>query len=119
MASDSKLMTPVAALSDEVVNATASVESDAILINKSDTFTYWVQATSVAGTPDIDIEFMVSPYPDSGFVRATSSSAVNINNEIANSDPAPMPRSIYCKIKVTGINSNPADTIVNLVLIHG
>lgn len=119
MASDNKLMAPVTAFEDEILNATGVIESDAILINRSDRFSYWVEATSVTGTPDFDIEFLVSPYSLSGFVRPTSKAAVNINNEIPNSDEAPIIPSIYCKIKVTGIASNPADTIINLMLIHG
>ncbi len=107
------------------------VESDAVVYTRAfpmgyaNYFGLWAKAVSVTGTPDVKIELEESyALPSTEGEAETDLWVVpdsmdpifaQINDElahIATVSPKPM---TYGRYKITGINANPADTVVNLM----
>ena len=133
--------TPIILFEDVVVNATGSVESSEQNLTRAKEpggdFALAVNATSIAGTADLQIEVLLyNPASEtwSGTFYSYNSSAdvlLTYSGVIADSTftrftrdgafyffPVGVPLIGSFKVKVTGVGSNPADTILNAVLIR-
>ncbi len=83
-------------------------------------FGLWIKVTSAGGTPDIKIDLEQSykvptteGAAETGLYEVTQNVDTQINDEVAHNltvSPKPM---AYGRYKITGINANPADTIVS------
>src|SRR5688572_23993693 len=102
-----------------LVASTGSVESGVVPLRSAERGeALLVQATSVAGTADIKIEFAISrngvdfgSYDD--YTDLVASSATEFQtDEGLTSVPLPNMLTTFVKFKVTGVGSNPADTLV-------
>ena len=89
-------------------------------------FGVFIKASSATGTPDIKVELEESPIEllsteqgltNGNWVEPDGADDIvsQINDEVAHIftvEPTPMPMGRY---KITGINANPADTLVTMI----
>ena len=104
------------------VASTATVRTDGIEVWQGWDRSLWVKATSATGTPDIKVDYEVAYVEDdlateSAYVTPDAGGAIDaqINDEnlhVYAFDPPPCGK---VKIVITGINANPADTIVSVL----
>lgn len=116
-----KPITTAAESQNIAVASTGVVYTKAFKMSFAEYFGLWIKAVSASGTPDIKVELEESytlpateGSSDGNWVEPDGFSdiASQINDEVAHIytiSPKPMP---YGRFKITGINSNPADTIV-------
>lgn len=106
------------------VASTATVYSNSFLMRWTENFGIWVLASSVSGTPSLRIqleESYIAPATegssDTNYVVGDGVSDVysNLNDEIAHiKSLSPVP-SQYGRYKITGLASNPADTVITII----
>jgi len=108
-----------------LVAGTAVAYSRTMPLNMGNYFGIWFQATSVIGTADVKVEFEQGPVDltdaqqdaaHSSFIVADGATEIDAqaNDEKAhlwNVSPVPM---TYCRFKITGLGSNPADTLIQM-----
>ena len=99
----------------EVIDATAVVLSDAIRIDRNSVFSVWAKADAT-GTPDLVIDYLLSWRQDQDFVAPETGDSLTLSDKLAHVDAVVLPISMYMIIRVTGGGSNPADTVLDLVL---
>ena len=104
----------------QTINATAAYTSAWFPIANETDFSFWVKATSATGTADVSLDFEQTPVT-STFVSGDPSVTTAIDasdtseawseyvNTTVNAIVAAQGRVI-----VTGVNSNPADTVANV-----
>lgn len=107
------------------VASTAVVYTKAFKLEFAEYFGLWLKVNSVTGTPDIKVELEESyalptteGASDANWVEPDGFDDISsqINDEVAHIftlSPVPMP---YGRLKITGINANPADSIVTAFL---
>lgn len=100
------------------VASTGTIYTVSQKIGYAEFFGLWIKPSSASGTPDLKVELEMSHTTpttegssDANWVEPTSFSDLfaSLNNETANIisiSPVPM---MYMRLKVTGINANPAD----------
>lgn len=103
------------------VASTGVVYTKAFDLSKGEYFGLWVKGVSATGTPDFKIDLEQSyELPDTEGAadttkwQVTHAVSAQINDEVAHIltvSPKPM---AYGRYKITGINSNPADTILTM-----
>ncbi len=107
------------------VASTGVVYTRSFPLNMANYFGVFVKAASATGTPDIKVELEESPIAltdaeegsqNDNWVEPDGADDVvsQINDEVAHIftlSPVPMPWGRY---KITGINANPADTLVTM-----
>lgn len=114
------LLAPYRAVPGVVINGTASFTSgsmDCRAFKRLESL--MVKVTSVAGTPDVKIEYAVSTdgvtfgdFADEAPILASTSAAFGATPEGVHAISLEgVKRPPYLKIKVTGLGGNPADTI--------
>jgi len=101
------------------VASTATVYTQSFELYNGEYFGLWVIAISAGGTPDVKIELEQSykvptteGAAETTLYQVTQEVSAGINDEVAHVitvSPKPM---AYGRYKITGINANPADTIV-------
>ncbi len=108
---------------DLAVASTGVVYTNSFKLGFGLYFGLYIQSTSVSSTADIKIELEESIRPpttegaaDTGYtvpvgMAAISSSTADETCQIYTVSPKPMP---YGRFKLTGVNSNPSDTLVNI-----
>jgi hypothetical protein len=111
-------------LDNVAVASTASQESGALPLQYvSQIESVMCKAASASGTADVKIEYITSPdgtnyeaYADTLDITASTLTDKAGNAEGFNPFPMPalIPSNLYIKFKVTGVNLNPADTLVTL-----
>lgn len=117
-----------ATLFDNVlVTSLLSVESGALSLYHISTLeSFILRASSVSGTSDVKLEYITSPdgtnyesYSDTTDITSSTATDKPNNKEGFNPffPPASAPMSEYIKLKVTGVNANPADTLVTCYAI--
>lgn len=112
-------------LVSELVNATASVESPALHVHLTDSIdALVVSAVSATGTADVRVQYCTSldgvtfdDYDDNPTLVSSTLATFSNGPELPNVVAMPGPRNPYLKIKVTGVNSNPADTLVTVTAV--
>jgi len=109
------------------VNGTGSVESAVVSLRHVMSIESIVlRAASVTGTADVKLEYITSPdginfedYADTTDVVSSTLTANATGPEKFNPffPPADAPMNMFIQFKVTGVGTNPADTIVDAYLI--
>ena len=117
-------LTRATLLSAVLVNGTGNVETEILSLQHVNFIESLVlRASSVSGTADVKLEYVTSPdgtnfesYSDTTDI--TSSTLVDKPNNAEGFNPffppIDAPLNSYVKFRVTGIGSNPADTLVTL-----
>ena len=109
-------------LTNAVVNATASVTSSAQRIVQVGTVeAVWIKAASASGAADVKLEYALSVDGSAWTDYGLYTDLVASTNTDFTTDPEglhpilspPLPAS-WVRYRVTGVNSNPTDTVVNL-----
>lgn len=110
-------------LTNEAVASTGNAVSPALHLNLIDSIDAIVlKASSVAGAADVRVQYATSPdgtnfdaYDDNEDLCPSTLLQFPNNPEGYNVLPAPAARNLYLKLKVTGIGSNNADTLVTAI----
>jgi hypothetical protein len=120
-------LTQVKLMSAVLVASTGSVESSAFPLQYVVSIEgIVVKASSVSSTADVKVEYVTSPdnvnyeaYADTQDITSSTLLDKAGNPEGANpfNMPPLIPSNGWIKFKVTGIASNPADTLVDLIMM--
>lgn len=110
-------------LTDAAVASTGTATSSGLHLNLTDSLdSLVVKASSASGTADVKVEYSTSPdntnydsFDDNEDLVTSTLLQFPNNPEGYNVLPMPNHRNLYLKVKVTGIASNPADTVVTVI----
>ena len=109
----------VIVFNDELINATATVESDPFTMGPYNKFGIWVKATSVSGTPAVTIAIEYSPTnEDANFSQLEGGSIqwTSLADELPHNDIMINKPSNFGRVVVSGGATNPADTLITIVV---
>ncbi len=109
-----------AGLQSIAVASTGVVYTETFELLFGEYFGLWIIAASAGGTPDIQVDLEQSyklpttqGAAETTLYAVTQAVSAGINDEVCHIIKlSPIPMS-YGRIKITGINSNPADTLVS------
>lgn len=109
---------PLTLLDAQTVNATATVQSNAVNLTARYFLGLWYKCTSTAGTPDVTLSWLESIDTEStNFVdvETVHSALVAETAQVRSITPPPMH---YGRLQVVGGGSNPADTVCTAKLFY-
>lgn len=116
-------LVPVRIFPGSTVAGTASVTSGAVNCTNGTPRTLDIQVTSETGTPDAKIEFATSQdgttfsaYTDYDAIVASTFGVFGTEAETFHTLEVSLPAARFLSFKITGVGSNPADTIATLTL---
>lgn len=109
----------------ELVNATASILSLVVDVQHATRVeSLWLRASSVTGTADVKAEYRTSwdgnhweHFDDTQDITSSTLTDRANNAEGFNTFPVSAPLNRYIQIRITGVGTNPADTLVAAYLV--